>query len=359
MVGQSASTSQLRTLVAGAYGAALGGSRTRPPVIGTEHLLASLVGPLRTGPAAQVLDEAGLTGTTVMTMLRRRATGSAAWQVEEDSDPGGDDLPLTDLDWFKPGKRIHYTAAARAALHRAVAAATARGHVEPDGLHLLDGLLADGDNHAIEVLHACGVDPAQVRESLRGTGTAAADAVPPELRPTRDALLGRRTYPTGPISGPAFRGLSRVFAINLAGVPAMWVSLDARDQARRQGRRRPGTEHLVLAMLATHETLRHYPHLRSHDARQYVGGEVLDDAGVTYPGAIAASQHPADLGTDAHPASWYTSRPRRIRSRPTGTGELLLAILTQDDSRAANLLRLTGAHPARLRTHLRARLSAR
>lgn len=376
-------TDRLRAALAAAYGAAAGAAARphhRPPVVGTEHLLLGLAaarpgsgpdpGP---GPAAQVLAEAELTGPVLLAVLRRRAGRPAAWRSDDRAgDPGPADGPdredragaqpsLGELDWFRPGKPIDYTGAARAALGHAAAAAR-QGHAL-DSDQVLHGLLAVDGCRARELLRACGVDPAWLRDRLRdrvcGTGPApvADDPVPPELRPTRDGLLGRTTYRGAGRHRSRWAGGFRW--LPLAEVPAVWVMVDAHDQARRLGAPRTGTEHLVLAVLAVHETLDRYPHLRPDDAgHRYAGGAVLAAAGLTYRAAREVARAHADrLGTDARKASAYSGRRWRTRAAPTGTAELLLAVLTQDDSRAAHLLRRSGLPPARVRVQLRARPS--
>jgi Clp amino terminal domain, pathogenicity island component len=314
-------SSEVRLALAGAYGAAPG------RMVGTEHLLVGLTASAATVP---VLTAAGITKPVVIAVLRKH---DGRWQ-HDDGDTG--EWPLGELLRYPARKPMAYTGAARAALHRALAIATEQGDAALDPGHLLSGLLETGGNRATELLHACGVD---------GRLLPKQDSIAPELRPTRDTLLG---------IGRAPSRLLALFSVNLAELPVLWVESDARDQARRLGARRPGTEHLVLAILATHETVQHYPHMLPDDTQgRYAGGRVLAAAGLKYRAARDAVEHSADrLGSDARKPSCYTRRSWRW-SASMDTGHLLLRILTQDDSRGANLLRLLGVPPQRVRVRLR------
>lgn len=346
----------LRAALAGAYGAAVGRS-PKSPVVGTEHLLLGMVVGTDTGPVAQALAAAQLTRPVVMAVLRKQTSPSGGWQSDDDGD---DQPPLGALGQYPPGKPTAYTGAAQAALHRATVIAAERGSAEVDNAHLLQGLLEADDSRAAELLRGCGVQPATLRDQLQGIGpvTIAEDPVPSDLRPTRDALLGKASYRSRSVRDRLASAVLRLFSANLAEMPVAWAGLDARDQARRLAAHQPGTEHLVLAILAIHETVQWYPHMQPDDAdHRYAGGRVLAVAGVTYRDAHdAIRQHSDELGSDARPASSYHQRLQRYGTL-VGTGQLLLEILTQNDSRGANLLRLMDVSPAEVRRRLRSALS--
>jgi ClpA/ClpB-like protein len=344
-----------RTSLAAAYGAAVGRTRDAP-VVGTEHLLVGLAADRGTGPVSRALDAVELTLPVLMAALRKHDGRSAAWRSDDGTPADQDEAPAGPWDRYPARKPIRYTGAAGAALHRAAILAGDRGGTEIDDHHLLRGLLAASDNRASELLRGCGIEPARLLERITGTSPQATqdDPVPPELWPTRDALLGTARYSRRSPAGRLTTGMLRVLATNLAEVPTIWVELDAHDQARRLGASRTGTEHLLLAILAIHETLRWYPHMRPADAdRRLAGGDVLAEAGLTHRAASeAASREPDGLGSESRPVSSYL---RRLPSKASaaGTGELLLAVLTQDDCRAANLLRRLGVEPSQIRARLR------
>lgn len=348
----------VQATLAGAYGAAVGRSRSSPVVVGTEHLLLGLTADH--GPVAQAFATVRLTRPVLAAVLRKYAGRSDTWRSDDGATADNRQGPLGTFDRYPARKPMVYTGAARAALHRAVAIAAERGLAEVDNDHLLRGLLAVDDNRAAELLRGCGVEPTQLRDRLVGTGPATVvdDPVAPELRPTRDALLGTASYRYRSVTRCLAVGVLRLLAVNLAELPVVWVDLDARDQARRLGARQAGTEHLVLAILAVHEALRWYPHMQPGDAAHlYAGGRVLAEARISYLDAYdSARRNPERLRSDARPASSYTRR-LRVYGRSVGTGQLLLAILTQNDSRGANLLRQLGLSPARVRAQLRATLS--
>jgi Clp amino terminal domain, pathogenicity island component len=257
-------------------------------VVGTEHLLVGLTANPDSGPVSQALASAELTLPVLMAVLRTRDGGSGTWRSDEGAAAEQDGTPAEPWDRYPARRPFRYTPAARAALHRATMIASDQGASEIDDHHLLQGLLAVADNRATELLRGCGVEPARLRERPSGAGPPATrdDPVPPELRPTRDALLGKARYPHRSLTARLTTGVLRLLAANLAETPVVWVELDAHDQARRLGASRTGTEHLLLAILAVHETLRWYPHMRPDSAAQrFAGGTVLAEAGLTYRAA--------------------------------------------------------------------------
>ena len=320
-------TAAVTTALQGAYGAAV-----RTGSVGTEHLL---LGVARSS-GGRLLEEFGVTGVTVAEILRQ-----AGWTATDEAAPGDDTGPLGDLEWFgaKQRKPMNYTGAARAALHRAIASATAAGgaggtaeRAEFGADDLLDALLA-APNRATEALDRSGVDPRKVRDRLAGGPAPEAAPVPPDLRPTLDHLLGLSTYRTGSFGGRMAMRFLLAVAGNLARTPGPWADLEARDQAGRLGHRKPATAHLVLALLAMHEVTSLRPHLVAGVTEKYAGARALADTGATYAAArgALAVQPP---GRD----------PRRYRSYVDGrrdTTAVLAAILDGDTS-AARLLAALG-----------------
>jgi ATP-dependent Clp protease ATP-binding subunit ClpA len=156
--------------------------------IGCEHLLLGLLA--EPGPAAAAMTAAGVE----LTALRAALPGGGQ--------PGPDPLDADalasvgiDLDTvrraadaaFGPGAldragrggarrpgRMRFTADAKKALERAVRAAAGLRHRQFSGAHLLIGIIDQGDNGALDLLAASGVDPAGLRADLLARLTAAA-----------------------------------------------------------------------------------------------------------------------------------------------------------------------------------------
>ncbi|MGW3230523.1 Clp protease N-terminal domain-containing protein [Kitasatospora sp. NPDC001095] len=142
----------------------------------------------------------------------------------------------------------------------------------------------------------------------------------PLLRPTREAMLARRAHPA-----PRWK---RVLRPGSSG-PAAWIRSEADAQAERLGRRTPGTEHVLLALLAVHEVARHEPQL----AQEGGTGELLAGLGLDYARARAA----LDSGGVTLPAD-----PRSVEAyfadvAGQGTDRLLRALL-EEDTRARRLV---------------------
>jgi hypothetical protein len=318
---------------AGVRRALIGARAASAAGIGTEHLLQGLTG-MGSGEAGRILDEFGITVVPLIDVLRqRRWTASDEAAGTDETGPLGDDL-----EW-RTGKQrrpMGYTGAARAALHRAIAAATADGRTDFHGGDLLDALLTpspDAPNRAVEVLERAGVDPRKVRDRLAGGEPARAPAVAPDLQPTVDHLLGRTRYEAVPFARRVALGFLQAAGANLARTPGPWADVEARDQAARLGHRRVRTAHVLLALLAMHEVTEVLPHLVVDVADKYAGTRALAGTGLTYAAARAAlSADPP--GRD----------PRRYRSYVDGqrdTMSLLRAILDGDTS-AARLLAALG-----------------
>ncbi|MFY1631790.1 Clp protease N-terminal domain-containing protein [Solwaraspora sp. WMMB335] len=335
----TAVAAQRRT--AGVLAAAYGLSGAGRP-IGTEHLLSALT--LRAGgPVAAALDRVDLTPTVAFAVLRDRADD---WH----SDDGGRHVgsagptPLAaGVPAGRHGQRPGTAAACRAfAVAASVAADTGSRVVSPgDVLH---GLLADTTNRATELLAWCAVDPARLANASGGAAPRERVArVGVELHATRDALLGRRRCPAESPADRLSGWLLHRMRVNLARQPVYWLRRDAVDQARRSGFRHPRSEHLLLALLATHEVATAYPELSARYAHRYDGGRRLADAGLRYRDVLAvAHAHREQLGMDAAPVAAFL--PAAGRGEPAGTGEVLRALLATGGNRAVRLLDLLGPH---------------
>ncbi|MEV7598128.1 hypothetical protein AB0O91_12200 [Kitasatospora sp. NPDC089797] len=154
-------------------------------------------------------------------------------------------------------------------------------------------------------------------------------AAEPLLRPTREALLARAGR-----RAPRWKRLLRPGA---TGCPA-WIRREADAQAERLGRRTPGTEHVLLALLAVREVARSEPEL----APDGVGGELLDGLGLSHARAFAALDSggvtlPADpRSVEAYLADGGTAGG--TGSGVEGGADRLLRALLAEDTRARHLV---------------------
>ncbi|WP_051830220.1 Clp protease N-terminal domain-containing protein [Streptomyces novaecaesareae] len=150
----------------------------------------------------------------------------------------------------------------------------------------------------------------------------------PLLAPTRDTLLGRRPHRL-----PRWKRLLKPGAA--APAPSSeWIRLEADEQAQRLGRRTPGTEHVLLALLAVHEVLSHQAQPQPQPDVDDTGGELLARLGLDYADAHAA----LSAGTIALPAD-----PRSVEAYLAGAapGPLVRALL-DEDTRARRLVEALG-----------------
>ncbi|MEU3569847.1 hypothetical protein AB0E96_15660, partial [Kitasatospora sp. NPDC036755] len=141
----------------------------------------------------------------------------------------------------------------------------------------------------------------------------------PLLRPTREALLARRTH-----RAPRWR---RLLQRGSSGAAA-WIRAEADAQAERLGRRTPGTEHVLLALLAAGEVARHEPGL----APEADGGELLGGLGLGYARAYAA----LESGKVTLPADPRSVEAYLADLAGQGTDRLVRALL-EEDTRARRL----------------------
>ncbi|MEU3597395.1 Clp protease N-terminal domain-containing protein [Streptomyces sp. NPDC006798] len=350
--------------VIGVLGAAWGATDT--DTIGTEHLLAGIAG--TKSPAKDALAAEGVTTTMVAAVLRERRDdpGAEEWAGGSAGDWAGDDdighsVPSLDVVGEDgDGNRLLTGIAGRAFGH-AVELAAAKARTADGGIakvrpeHLLRGLLNQPEGRYAEVLALCGTTPDAVRARLDGRvpergpadgpGPAGGEGAPgtgvparrldPALDSTRDRLIGRRQYPVNRLRRWLLRG------VNWAAAPAQWVHHETYEQARSLGHRRVGTEHALLAALATHEVAAAHPLLARQgvtgpDVRQ-LGGARLAATGLDYATVRAALAAGPDLGTDAVPVK---SLLEDVRS-DDGTGPLVESLM-QDGTRAGRLVRLLG-----------------
>ncbi|MEU5161334.1 Clp protease N-terminal domain-containing protein [Streptomyces sp. NPDC020875] len=336
--------------VIGILGAAWGA--TDSDTIGTEHLLAGITD--TKSPAKEALAAEGVTTTMVAAVLRERGgeAGAGEWAGDDDAEHSVSSLAVVGEDGDED--RLLTGTASRAFDH-AIELAAADGRTADSGIgkvlpeHLLRGLLNEPDGRYAEVLALCGTTPGAVRARLDGdvpddgTGGTGEEGAPgtgvparrldPALNSTREFLIGRRQYPMNRLRRWLLRG------VNWASAPAQWVHHETYEQARSLSHRRVGTEHALLAALATHEVAAAHPLLAREgvtgaDVRQ-LGGARLAATGLDYATVRAALAAGPELGTDAAPVKSYLEKTRS----DDGTGPLVESLL-EDGTRAGRLVRL-------------------
>ncbi|MFE3114885.1 Clp protease N-terminal domain-containing protein [Streptomyces niveus] len=310
--------------IVGILGAARGARGDAEAPIGTEHLLAGLT--TAKGPAREALADVGATKIALLTVLRNRKDDDGAWSTADDAQASvvSEDILGEDGD-----RRTHYTGAAARALTAAMGDARRTDAAKFGADHLLRGLLEE-ENRAVELLAVCGITPQAVRARLDGGPGSREDALDPLLHPTRDVLLGRGQYRRVSFW---MRWMIKLSGVNWASVPAGWARLETFEQARRLGGGTVGTEHVLLAILATHEVALQHPHLSGES--QYAGGERLAALGIDYASAHQALTTPnhLHLPPDPHPAEQYINESSPLNLDPKtdpGTGPLLEALLSED-----------------------------
>ncbi|WP_371521907.1 Clp protease N-terminal domain-containing protein [Kitasatospora sp. NBC_01300] len=340
-----------RTLgVLGAARGARGGGDGR---LGTEHLLAAVAG--AKGPAGEALADAGATATALLAVLRDRQGGAdpARWGSD---DGAGASVPARDALGPTGERGVLLSGAAARALTGAMERARQDGERKFSAEHLLRALLADPHARAAELLRAAGVAPGAVLERLAapagpdapdGPGAPGApddrDDLDPLLRPTRDALLGRTPYRLPRWKRLLVPGFAKV---NIAAAPMAWVRLEADGQAQRLGRRAPGTEHVLLAVLAVHEVACRHPQLAGEGgvdpAERHAGGVRLARLGLDYARAHAAlTAGRVPLAADPRAVDAYLSGAADRQ----GTGPLVEMLLSEE-TRARRLVEaLCGDRP--------------
>ncbi|EMF58390.1 MULTISPECIES: Clp protease N-terminal domain-containing protein [Streptomyces] len=322
--------------VVGILGAARGAQAGAGGAIGTEHLLAGIT--TARGPAREALVEEGATKTALLAVLRDRSRRDGAWSADDAPEAS---VASRDVLGDEGDRRARFTGAAAAALTAAMGHARREDAAKLGAVHLLRGLLEE-DNRAVELLDACAISPQAVRARLDGHSGTREDGLDPLLHATRDVLLGRTHYRRMPFW---LRWLLRLGGGNWASSPAGWVRLETYEQARRLGHGVVGTEHVLLAILATHEVALRYPHLSRENApdqdTRYAGGERLARLGVDYAsayGALTAGGR-VRLTSDARPVERYVDAAglAPAGSADPGTGPLVETLLGEQ-TRARQLV---------------------
>ncbi|WP_105971977.1 Clp protease N-terminal domain-containing protein [Streptomyces geranii] len=327
----------------GILGAARGGAlATDGAAIGTEHLLAGIT--TSKGTAREALADEGATQTALLAVLRDRKSREEAWHGTDEAERS---VAAQEVLGEESGdRRDRFTGAAARALTAAMDQARGEGAAKFGAVHLLRALLAE-DNRALELLAACGIPPQAVRARLDRTDSSTeteadreAEDLSPHLQATRDVLLGRAPYRHLPFWK---RWLVKSAGTNLASKPAWWAGMEAYEQARSLGDRAVGTEHILLAILATHEVALRYPHLARENAptpdTRYAGGERLADLGLDYTSVrTALTDDRPHLTADPRPAERYIEEATTTTSTTDpGTGPLV-EILLGEQTRARQLV---------------------
>ncbi|GIJ49540.1 hypothetical protein Val02_64260 [Virgisporangium aliadipatigenens] len=295
--------------------------------IGTGHLLYAVSRDREVGP---LLDAFEITPIVVRTVLR--TPGRAA--AEPDAGTVHDGESAIAEGPFDGNVQVRGTSDDRTLPVSAAAATALRAATDDSRMTLLAAMLDDPGSEANAVLRDCGADPAQVREALRtGTAPQRPDRLAPELRPARDALLGRVRY-----RGRGFKDrlLFSVLAreINHAARPVMWTRLEADERAKRQGRA-TRTDDVLLALLVTHEVAAAYPHLTYAAARHYDGGRSLLDKKIDHRRVLDATldDRPDEVppGKILQPGPDWTEDTavllERLAAHPANRSSRLLAAL--------------------------------
>lgn len=328
----------------GVLGAARGGRPSPEEPIGTQNLLAGIT--TTKSPAAAALSAEGASKTAVVVVLRQKLNGDDPWHSTDDAEAS---VASTDVLGEHGDKGQSFSGAAAGALRSAMDLARAEGAKKLGVVHLLRALLDGGDHRGTELLAACGAAPDAVLARLDGDGAERDDGLAPSLHPTREILLGRAKY----VRMPRWkRWVAKSFGVNWAAMPVEWVRREADEQARRLGHATVGTEHVLLAVLSTHEVVTRYPHFAAertataHD--RFAGGERLAAAGIDYAAVRAAlSGGGLDLSADPRPVERYFADaekafPRRddhdgSPAREQSTGPLVEALLAEE-TRARQLV---------------------
>ncbi|MFC4498786.1 MULTISPECIES: Clp protease N-terminal domain-containing protein [Streptomyces] len=330
----------------GVLGAARGAKlATDGAAIGTEHLLAGITA--AKGPAREALTDEGATRNALLAVLRDRMGRDGAWSGADDVEGS---VAAQDVLGEDGDRRDRFTGAAARALTSAMEQAQREGAAKLGAVHLLRALLEE-DNRAVELLQACGISPQAVRVRLDGGGSGGReDGLTPLLHATRDVLLGRDHYRHMPFWK---RWLVKNVGTNLASKPAWWVGMETYEQAHRLGNSAVGTEHVLLAVLATHEVALQYPHLAGESApapdTRYTGGERLARLGIDYTSVHSAlTGDRVRLTADPRPVAQYLDEaagPSAVRPADSGSESMadpgtgpLVEILLSEETRARQLI---------------------
>ncbi|GLZ00034.1 Clp protease N-terminal domain-containing protein [Actinoplanes sp. NBRC 103695] len=304
--------------------------------VGTEHLLGGL---LNAAPdIKQLLGAFDITTVVLVAVLNDRKDD---WGSPDGTEQVDDEVTVADRK--RPAPFGH---GAKAALIRC---AELSGGEPCTPEQLFSAVLHDERSRAVAVIRDCGADPAEVRAALRsGQLPQRPDRVAPDLRVTRDRLIGRQAYRGRGLQDKVMSFLIPV-KINYAAAPVMWVSLESDEIAKARGGE-AGTDDLLVATLSTYEVAIAYPHLSGRSIGAYTGSRALADAGLRHD-RVARLAASAELGTDA-------VRPSDVLRRggpwARNTGELLGALLAHDETRAVRLLNSLGVDVRALRSSVTA-----
>ncbi|WP_033342127.1 hypothetical protein [Catenuloplanes japonicus] len=268
-----------------------------------------LLGLATAGAAREILETAELTRTVVSALHHRCRT---EWSGD---DRGG---PVEAIIAEK-GAPVAFTVAAADALRHATGPRD-----------VLRALLDDPESRAMEMLRRGRAPVEALRDSLdHDRPLRIADPVPRELHRIRDMLIGRTRYPRVRFWHNPLLAILAPARTNLAPHPLTWLGLEAREQARERGRRKPGTDDALLAVTAMYEVARHYPHLWGDAGEAYNGAIALAGSGVTYA-ALRDAAARTELGDDPAPM-------RKIVSEHPGDTATLLRLILADGTRAHRL----------------------
>jgi hypothetical protein len=279
--------------------------------VGTGHLLFSLTHDQEAGPLLDAFEITSPVAYALVMTPGRVAAGPDAGPFDDHARVRGSD-----------DRVIPISAAAAAAL---------RDGAQDSPMALLAAILGDAGSDASAVIRECGVDPDEVRQAVvAGRAPQRPDRLAPELRPARDALIGRVRYRgRGLRDRLLFSVLARV--ANLAARPVLWARLEADERAREQ-RRATRTDDILLALLVTHEVAAAYPHMIGSAKDNYGGGEALLAQGVDHRRVRAATLD--DRPDEVSPATI-------LRPGPDWTDDtqvLLNRLVAHPGNRAARLL---------------------
>ncbi|WP_327732576.1 hypothetical protein OG749_45135 [Streptomyces nojiriensis] len=257
-----------------------------------------------------------------------------------DEEPGKAEVALAG----QKGRSLTLSTAGAAALARCREQPSVTGlGAERSPADLLAAILDDPSCGAVSYLEGCGADVVALRQAVRsGQVPAVADTVPPELRSTRDALVGRRRYKPRELGQFWTTLLVRTMPMNAAAHPVLWARLEAGELAGAH-RGKVRTDDVLLGMLRTYAVAQAYPHLAKEAKADYDGGRVLVGTGVDHE-RVRAVMASTDLGRD-------TVAPRELLkdTMAGGTSGLLDRLLSEPGNRSARLLAALGVDPAGLR----------
>ncbi|GGZ44977.1 hypothetical protein GCM10010387_44240 [Streptomyces inusitatus] len=338
MSGDDGESGRMKTVSVGASWGVVGvlgaawGATGEGDTIGTEHLLVALAD--AKGETSRALGHSGATVAAQLAVVRERERVAGSWVS---TDELADSVSSKELLGDDGDRGRLLSGAASRAFVRAMELAREEGTKKYGPTQLLRALLADESSRAAEVLQILGSGSASASGS--GSGLPAGGGLDPLLWPTRDTLLGRRP----PRGLPFWKRLLFTFAkgANLASHPVLWVSLDTLEQSRALGQE-AGTEHVLLALLATHEVGLRHPHMANEGpvdpAVRHAGGARLAAMGVDYVSVRRAIERDDfELGEEERDFGAFLD----AAAGDEGTGPLVEALL-RGDTRARRLIESLG-----------------